>query len=509
MAAPWRWPAAWLRLLAIGALLAWAALECFGPLRSQGIAPGSLDWMQRNRLWASAPDARLLLIDIDERSLAEMATEFGRWPWPRDTLATVLTHAQSQGAAAVVFDILFSDPDRLRPGGDQALAAAVASSRNSFFPVLRLPARNDGASALRIDQVPGLARPGLAASSPAPTAAMVLPFMAAMQASGRLGTHNAQLDGDGILRRHAGAQALGGWLMPALPQVVAAALGGQPPADAVARPIVWRAQADTYPKVPFSVAWACAEGARTAGCPALAGKILVIGATAPSLHDLRSTPMAVNHTGLDILATLIDNALHERAYAELSPVQRFGLTVLALAAAVWAAQRSGVAGVSRLLVGLPTGLLAIGYASLHSERWLLDLTLPAAVALFYLSALGSHDALRRRMLGWDGVPKAGRWALWMRARSGCNEAIERHLLDAVAAWPETSASAWREGCGGKGQPPVWVVWNLATADQADALSRRLQAAMGTAVAVRPFEVQDTVDGGLHRALANGLESNPT
>ena len=101
------------------------AFQRFGPVRSQGIAATTFDLMQRHRLWASAPDPRLLIVDVDERSLADLSAEFGRWPWSRDTLATVLQHAQAEGAAAVVFDILFSDPDRLRPGGDRALDAAV------------------------------------------------------------------------------------------------------------------------------------------------------------------------------------------------------------------------------------------------------------------------------------------------------------------------------------------------------------------------------------------------
>lgn len=508
-AAPWRWPAAWLHLLVITALLAWAALECFGPWRSQGIAPGTLDWLQRHRLWASAPDQRLLLVDIDERSLAEMAPEFGRWPWPRDTLATLLAQAEAQGAAAVVFDILFSDPDRLRPGGDQALAAAVARSSHSVFPVLRLPAHNDGASALRLDQVPGLARRTAAAVVPAPTVAAVLPFMATMQASGRLGTHTAQLDADGLLRRHAAVEVLQGWALPSMPTVVAGALGVAAPLDAFARPVVWRDRADSYPRVPFSTAWACADGARTQGCPSLAGKILVIGATAPSLQDLRSTPLAVNHAGLDILATLIDNALHQRAYAELSPLQRFGLTVLALAAAVWAARRSGVAGTSRVLLGLPLGLLAVGYASLHSERWLLDLTLPAAVALLYLSALRSHDALRRRLLGLDGAPSAGRWALWARAAQGGHEAIERRVLDAVAGEPGAAASAWVDDCGRAGQPALWVVWNLATPARAQALRQQLGAVLGGRAELGLFEIASATDGGLHRALAGVMEGHTT
>ena len=44
---------------------------------------GSLDFAMDWRL--SSPEANhdIVIIDIDERSLAIMAEEYGRWPWPR------------------------------------------------------------------------------------------------------------------------------------------------------------------------------------------------------------------------------------------------------------------------------------------------------------------------------------------------------------------------------------------------------------------------------------------
>ena len=48
---------------------------------------GSLDFAMDWRL--SSPDANhdIVIIDIDERSLAIMAEEYGRWPWPRAVIA--------------------------------------------------------------------------------------------------------------------------------------------------------------------------------------------------------------------------------------------------------------------------------------------------------------------------------------------------------------------------------------------------------------------------------------
>lgn len=51
------------------------------------------------------------VVDIDEASLRQ----FGQWPWPRDRIAALVDRLSEMGAAAIAFDILFAEPDRLSP----------------------------------------------------------------------------------------------------------------------------------------------------------------------------------------------------------------------------------------------------------------------------------------------------------------------------------------------------------------------------------------------------------
>lgn len=51
------------------------------------------------------------IVDIDEASLAAL----GQWPWPRSELADLVTRLESLGAVAIVFDMVFPEPDRLSP----------------------------------------------------------------------------------------------------------------------------------------------------------------------------------------------------------------------------------------------------------------------------------------------------------------------------------------------------------------------------------------------------------
>jgi adenylate cyclase len=56
-----------------------------------------------------------VIVDIDEASLRKL----GQWPWPRTRVADLITSLTRLGAAAIAFDVVFSEPDRLSP----ALAA--------------------------------------------------------------------------------------------------------------------------------------------------------------------------------------------------------------------------------------------------------------------------------------------------------------------------------------------------------------------------------------------------
>lgn len=51
------------------------------------------------------------VVDIDEASLAEI----GQWPWPRSILAALVGRIHDLGASAIVFDMVFPEPDRLSP----------------------------------------------------------------------------------------------------------------------------------------------------------------------------------------------------------------------------------------------------------------------------------------------------------------------------------------------------------------------------------------------------------
>lgn len=57
------------------------------------------------------PSAPIAIVDIDEASLAE----FGQWPWPRNLMAALTDRLLAHGAVAVGYDIVFPETDRTSP----------------------------------------------------------------------------------------------------------------------------------------------------------------------------------------------------------------------------------------------------------------------------------------------------------------------------------------------------------------------------------------------------------
>jgi adenylate cyclase len=58
-----------------------------------------------------AADYPATIVDIDEGSLKEI----GQWPWSRAVVARLVDRLAEGGAAAIGFDMIFAEPDRLSP----------------------------------------------------------------------------------------------------------------------------------------------------------------------------------------------------------------------------------------------------------------------------------------------------------------------------------------------------------------------------------------------------------
>lgn len=344
------------------------------------------DLIMKTRFQHPAADRGIVIVDIDEPALAAMAPEYGRWPWPRNIMGELVEGIAEQNPRAIVFDITFSDPDVFNIEGDKYFLDVIAATPNTFFPMIRLNKENDRLSELRVSRLPGVSKLEPAASETA-TIAAILPFFFDVLTDHRLGTNNIYTDEDGMVRTYDIYADEYGWRVGSLPANVLAALGMLLP-DRTGILLNWRGKPPSYRRVSFhEIYFDLQKSSRTRPADEFAGKIVIIGSTAPSLFDLKTTPMAKAHPGVEILASAIDN-LKRRDFLTEQPSWIYILITLAAVAALTAAFMYKIDQrlINLAFTFLQSGFLAVSYLTLNFSTVFVDLTAPFAFCLAYFAA---------------------------------------------------------------------------------------------------------------------------
>lgn len=82
----------------------------------------------------------VVLVTIDEQSLSSL----GRWPWSRRMHAQLIDRLHADGAKAIGFDVMFSEPQKEDLAADRLLADAMARAGNVVLPVVIEKVRSNG-----------------------------------------------------------------------------------------------------------------------------------------------------------------------------------------------------------------------------------------------------------------------------------------------------------------------------------------------------------------------------
>jgi adenylate cyclase len=299
---PRRPPARLLRALIVGLLAAGVAgglaLVHGGP--DERIEQSLVDARFVVRGEHALPD--IVLVAIDQPTFGRLPY---RWPYPRWIHALAIRRLLRAGARTVAYDVQFSEPSNRRD--DRELLQA-AGDRRVILSTTELDA--DGRPAV-IGGAQALAARG-----------------------GRIGTALVPVDGDDVWRRVQGRVA-------GVPQLSVLAAGGDPRTPA--RPIDFAGPAGTVRSISF---WRVASGRFAA--TAVRGRIVIVGATVPSLHDLHPAPVGGElMPGAEILANAIQTILNGYPLRDAPAV----VAVLLVLAA-------GLLAPLATLVGSPTRALA-------------------------------------------------------------------------------------------------------------------------------------------------------
>jgi CHASE2 domain-containing sensor protein len=393
-----------------------------------GLKQSSFDLMLKHRLVVAKPDPDIVIVDINEASLAAMAKEYGRWPWPRQVMGEFLEQVEKQQPKAVVFDILFSDPDVYNADSDAYFNEAIANTGNTFFPILRLDPSQDALSHVLPGQIPGAIRmPGT--SGDGQPVAVVVPFLAAALQSGRLGIHNIYQDPDGIVRQYPVQRLESGWLLPSLPAKVAGHLGVKPP-NLEAILLNWRGQPFTYKYTGFAEAFFDLTSKEHKRPPdEFKGKIIIIGSTAAGLFDVKPTPMDRQFPGVEIMATALDNLRHND-FLRVPEARLFNIflalliiwsSAIALYRDVAPEKLNPLFGASQFL------LVTISYATINLVTTYINLTGPVLFGVTYFSiarlyTLAARKALEKTAVTYSRATSGDLYAALLLLKTGGSDA---------------------------------------------------------------------------------------
>lgn len=352
----------------------------------RGMKLKTFDVIMKHRVLFQKADPNIVIVDIDEASLEAMAQEYGRWPWPRQVFAEFLEVLQEQKPQAIVFDILFSDPDVFNKESDSYFNDVVSEAQNTFFPMMRLSLANDELSKVTPSMIPGI-EPVPGEPQDEKGIALVLPAFTGILESGRMGTNNVYPDRDGIVRQYPIYRDHFGWRVPSLPAKLGETLGWRLPNDSDVF-LNWRGKFGAFRSVRFSEIFDdFLRRDRQRASDEFTNKIVIIGSTASALFDTKPTPMEKIHPGVEILATAIGNIKNGDWITQAKNPWLFTALALGL---IWVAALAFLTGVKRkaidtVFAGSQVGLMAVTFASLNLTTFYLDLTAPITAGLIYFS----------------------------------------------------------------------------------------------------------------------------
>ncbi len=339
-------------LLTVAVLALATALRIWDPSPVAQLRQSVFDAYLNLKPRQADPALPVRIVDIDEASLAKA----GQWPWPRTRLAGIVKRLAAAGARVIAVDLILAEPDRLSP--------AETVSQFSSDPVLKplaeraatLPSNDQilgqaiahapvvlGFSAEARTAMRGFAEPKAAFAVAGDDPALFVPRFSGsvgslpvlQSAAAGLGAVNWLPERDQVVRRVPLLVSAAGKLYPSLAletlrvatgasTILVKSSGGSGipafgqqtgidsirvgpvmlPADGRGELWINFAPHDSRMYIP---AHTVLDG--TFDASAVAGRIVLIGASATGLLDLRATPLAPSVPGVEIHAQALEQML--------------------------------------------------------------------------------------------------------------------------------------------------------------------------------------------------------
>jgi adenylate cyclase len=275
------------------------------------------------------PPKDIIIAAIDDKSLER----YGRWPWKRDLIARLVDTLSASEAAVIAFDIIFSEKEE----NDPLLADSISRASNVILP-----------SVFDFHELKGKPTDILSGEyayqkirnperfndfPPISATKVLLPVQKLRKSAMSVSPINIFPDSDGTVRWDSMAIAYGDHIYPSLPLMSAASYLGVPvekiildatrgveigsaivPTDRWGRTLInYYGPGETFPHISIAD---ILDG--SVSPDRLANRIVLVGATAVGIYDLRVTPFSAAMPGVEKHANTIASILDKRFITKAS-----------------------------------------------------------------------------------------------------------------------------------------------------------------------------------------------
>ena len=394
-------------------LAAFIALRIWDPPQLENLRLRGFDLYQtiKPRVSTVRP---VVIVDIDEASLQAL----GQWPWPRTLIAELIDKIQEAGSAAIGFDVIMSEPDRMSPAlvadslpqidahtreqmkkfpsNDEVLAQSIARGRVILGQSAIITASPDA---------PEMPRTGIATIGTDPSPFLItfdgmlrnMPVLE-MAATGR-GVLTLRSERDGVVRRVPLVMKAGDQIVPAMALEMLRVVTGSGAILIRTDPVGIRAVAVPGLELPTDengqmwVNYTRQDGNRYVSAKdVLDGKVpadrfksrlVLIGTSAVGLLDIKATPVETAMPGVEIHAQVLENALTQSVLSRPNYAVGVELVITTLVGIILVAVSPWIGAMTLIALGLSiAALLAAGSWFMYTQYGLLfDVTFPL-IAIF-------------------------------------------------------------------------------------------------------------------------------
>lgn len=391
--------------LLITMVMAVLMLMKFPPL--EALEERSLDYRFKLRGRIKPPD-NIIIAAIDEKGIER----FGRWPWRRDVIARLVDRLNEAGSEIIMFDIILSEEEK----NDRSLARAIDSAGNVVLPIvfdLEKEVKGGSSEALKDSAFKTIIDPEVFdIYNPITAKGVLIPVPEIIRSAMALGHINMFPDYDGTLRWEALIVRYNGRLYPSITLQTAAKYLGVPPERVILKAgdgvllgrreiptdrwgrtlINYYGPDGTFPHISISD---IVDG--KVEPQSLQGKIVLIGATAVGIYDLRVTPFSPAMPGVEKHAHVIASILEGRFTRGVAPTTNLIILLssgllLSMVVARFKAIGASIITVLLLLILSPLNY----YLFAHKGLWVNILYPSSNILIIFITVTAYNYAVEER-----------------------------------------------------------------------------------------------------------------